>query len=282
MAGTVCMDQDSTIHLPRILCLHGGGTNARIFRMQCRVLERTLRSTFRLVYAQAPFPAQPGPDVTSVYKNFGPFKGWLQATAQAHEYSAQNVAEQIHDSVTAARCADNLLGATGQFVGLLGFSQGAKIAASILFAQQYGMGLSGGQFDWPDLRFAVLLAGRGPLVWLTPQAPMPHGVVDPTSPAMLVQQPFLADDSDEHILRLPTIHVHGLNDPGIDLHRELLNQYCDPNSATLLEWEGAHSVPTKSKDVKAVVERIYSVAQENQRAHIYLAGENNIMLGLAG
>lgn len=61
--------EDSTLHFPRILCLHGGGTNARIFRMQCRVLERSLSRSFRLVYAEGLFPAQPGSDVIYVYKN---------------------------------------------------------------------------------------------------------------------------------------------------------------------------------------------------------------------
>lgn len=39
----------STLDLPRIMALHGGGTNSTIFRMQCRVLERALRPYFRLV-----------------------------------------------------------------------------------------------------------------------------------------------------------------------------------------------------------------------------------------
>ncbi|KAH1600297.1 hypothetical protein KXW91_008005 [Aspergillus fumigatus] len=61
------MNDTATLHLPRLLCLHGGGTNARIFRMQCRVLEKHLGRTFRLVYAQGPFTVvQPGPDVTDM------------------------------------------------------------------------------------------------------------------------------------------------------------------------------------------------------------------------
>ncbi|KAH1947450.1 hypothetical protein KXV44_007533 [Aspergillus fumigatus] len=78
------MNDTATLHLPRLLCLHGGGTNARIFRMQCRVLEKHLGRTFRLVYAQGPFTVvQPGPDVTSVYKDYGPFRSWLR-DSQGH------------------------------------------------------------------------------------------------------------------------------------------------------------------------------------------------------
>lgn len=32
----------------------------------------------------------------------------------------------------------------------------------------------------------------------------------------------------ENILTLPTIHVHGLQDPGLHLHRQLLEMCCAP------------------------------------------------------
>jgi hypothetical protein len=53
--------EEATLYLPRILCLHGGGTNAKIFRAQCRVLRAELGSKFRLCFAEAPFSSQPGP-----------------------------------------------------------------------------------------------------------------------------------------------------------------------------------------------------------------------------
>src|ERR1700722_18740540 len=76
---TVGKVDDPTLHLPRILCLHGGGTNARIFRAQCRVIRAHLISLSRLVFAEAPFPSPPGPDVESVYGDWGPFRSWLPA-----------------------------------------------------------------------------------------------------------------------------------------------------------------------------------------------------------
>ncbi|OGM39934.1 monooxygenase [Aspergillus bombycis] len=127
---------DSTLQLPRILCLHGGGTNARIFRMQCRVLERMLRPHFRLVFAEAPLPARPGPDVTSVYKDYGPFKAWLRVRPEDPAQAAGDIVRAIEDSLGAARRADDRQGATGDWVGLLGFSQGAHLAAGILATQQ--------------------------------------------------------------------------------------------------------------------------------------------------
>ena len=253
------MNDTATLHLPRLLCLHGGGTNALIFRMQCRVLEKRLRHSFRLVYAQAPFVGvEPGPDVTSVYKDHGPFRSWLRDHRMPGVWTSGDVAAGIDAALALAMAADDAAGATGDWVGLLGFSQGAKVAVSVLYRQQR----CGGS----DFRFAILFAGRGPLVWLAPELPLPLGLVDAatlfTLPAPTPS--WLLYGSDEHILRLPTIHVHGLKDPGLDRHRELLQDYCSPPQATLLEWEGDHRIPIKTRDVDMVVQQIIRTAKETK------------------
>ncbi|KNG83910.1 hypothetical protein ANOM_008141 [Aspergillus nomiae NRRL 13137] len=253
---------DSTLHLPRILCLHGGGTNARIFRMQCRVLERLLRPHFRLVFAEAPLPARPGPDVTSVYKDYGPFKAWLRVRPEDPAEDAHDIVRAIEDSLAAARRADDSQGATGDWVGLLGFSQGAHLAAGILATQQELRRRNEDDETWPTFRFAVLLAGRGPLRWLRPDLSMPRGFVDAaqctTGGEPLVSVDLLQDNR----LQIPTVHVHGLTDPGLELHRRLLYQYCDSRMATLVEWSGNHRVPIKFRDAASVVEQILCVAQQ--------------------
>jgi predicted esterase len=267
---------DPTLHLPRILCLHGGGTNARIFRAQCRVLRARLASSFRLVFADAPFPSRPGPDVESVYAAWGPFRSWLPPAPGGGEGPAAFVddidtaaAQHIDRCLEAAMREDDKAGATGRWVGLLGFSQGARMAASLLWRrQQQGQKLvqrrrsQGREWDgWAaetsrdgfadgwvgqtttammtDLRFAVLLAGRGPLVAVGPD--------------MKLEVPGL--------LWLPTIHVHGLRDPGLAMHRELLYRCCGSGSTRLVEWDGDHRVPIRTGDVEAVVSEILHVAQ---------------------
>jgi predicted esterase len=246
-------NDDPTLHLPRIMCLHGGGTNARIFRMQCRMLVRALHSSFRLVFAEAPFPAHPGPDVTSVYKNYGPFKAWLRIRPDDPIQDARAIVDNIDASIAAAMFDDDQRrGGSGEWVGLLGFSQGAKLAASILYSQQIGSIRT-------NYRFALLLAGRGPLVWLHPGTPTPPGLVDAGQPTLLLREPNVAV---ENILRVPTIHVQGLKDPGLEQHRKLLYQYCDPNAATLVEWNGEHRVPISRKDVNDIVVHVFGIARE--------------------
>lgn len=238
----------SDLTFPRILCLHGGGTNARIFSAQCRVLRQQLGFHFRLVFADAPFPSPAGPDVKSVYgdSDWGPFRSWLPMNAATRVTLDKYAISSLDTCLMSAIREDNRLGATGKFVGLLGFSQGAKVAGSLLLRcqrQQMEHRYASSQDDYPrltDLCFAVLLAGRAPLISL-----------DASS-----------SDLNLDILALPTVHVHGLNDAGISLHRDLLHQYCDASTARLVEWDGDHRVPIKTGDVAAVVAEVLVVACE--------------------
>lgn len=255
---------DPTLHKPRILCLHGGGTNTRIFRAQCRVLERRLESTFRLCYTEAPFASQPGPDVVSVYKDYGPFKAWLRWTAEDPYPDANSAIEHITDALLTAMDDDDRRGATGEWVGLLGFSQGAKICASLLYMQQahQEQGLYGWARDWPNFHFAVLLAGRGPLISLMPDVPVPRGLVSASEPASTAAVDDRARIPATDLVKIPTIHLHGLQDPGLYLHRRLLHDYFDMRQVRLLEWDGGHRVPIKTKDVNPLIQEMISIAAE--------------------
>ncbi|KAL8991187.1 MAG: hypothetical protein Q9177_000335 [Variospora cf. flavescens] len=253
--------EDQTLHLPRILCLHGGGTNARIFRAQCRVLRAELRHSFRLCFAEAPFPSQPGPDVVSVYKHCGPFRRWLRSGPEHPHINAKSAARMIDRSLHAAVKEDDKQGATGEWVGLLGFSQGAKMAASLLFRQQKRAEKLGEHRTGSNFRFAVLMAGRGPIVSLDPDLIMNPALIDASQIGLSAYPDHECLEEGEHVLRLPTIHVHGQKDQGLELHRHLRDEYCEEGSR-LLEWDGNHRVPIKSKDVEAVVEQIISVAIE--------------------
>ena len=259
---TIQEAQDSTLHLPRILCLHGGGTNARIFRVQCRILIRQLKSSFRLCFAEAPFSSQAGPDVTSVYREYGPFRRWLRWLPDHPEIEARSAVQKIEESLDAAKREDDRKGATGEWVALLGFSQGAKMCASLLLRQQVRSEKLGKHRSGTNYRFAVLLAGRGPLVALEPELVMTPALAD----ASQIGSPIWLHEGfsgrQEHILHLPTIHVHGLRDQGLDLHRQMLERYCEKENTRLLEWDGDHRVPIKSKDVAAVVAQILDIGKE--------------------
>ena len=244
---------DPTLHLPRILCLHGGGTNARIFRTQCRALRLHLAPFFRLVFADAPFFSQAGPDVESVYAEWGPFRSWQRpgfgpGTGLVLLGPEQGVVvEKIEKQIEAAMREDDQVGATGGWVGILGFSQGAKLAASILLRQQDQSGAKEQrQSPWrqSDYRFGVIMAGRAPMMSLDPDM----GIAEMTAPCLL---------------QVPTIHVHGLQDPGLSFHRVLHCHCCTKESTRLIEWDGNHRLPIKTKDVTPIVTEILDVANKS-------------------
>ncbi|KAH8879032.1 hypothetical protein GQ53DRAFT_800391 [Thozetella sp. PMI_491] len=251
---------NSDLALPRILCLHGGGSNARIFRAQCRVLLKQLEGRFRACFVQAPFPSAAGPDVLSVYKAevWGSFRAWIPAPTQAttdssdeedQTYTYSALWTRINKSLDEAMRRDDDSGAAGEWIGLLGFSQGAKVCASLLFRQQLGYQFAGSAAQGVQFRFAILVAGRGPLL------------VDR-------QRAF---ESLRFRLRLPTVHVHGLRDPGIDFHRLMRESWCERDSTRLLEWDGGHRMPIKGADVTRLAEHILAVARDTDAYAVHIS-----------
>ncbi|KAF2155147.1 hypothetical protein K461DRAFT_266452 [Myriangium duriaei CBS 260.36] len=239
-----------TLALPRILCLHGGGVTAEIFALQARVLTSTLSSHFRFVFADGPYFCDAGPGIAAVYGAYGPFRRWLRWLPDHSEVDDEAAVEEILYAIRGAMREDP---GTGPWVGVLGFSQGAKVAASLLYDTQCRMKQTGtDEFGW---KFAVLLQGRHPLVSLSEYSKHP-AVIN----AGDVSEGFDYHGTFEEKLSLPTVHVHGLKDEGLPLHRRMLRQYCDPRSVTLVEWDGTHRVPLMKRDVTPICEAIIKVA----------------------
>ena len=256
----------STLHLPRILCLHGGGTNARIFYQQTRTLRSQLQPYFRLCFADAPFICQSaGPDVTTVYGDLKPFRRWLRWLDAHPAIERKTAVEEVEAAIEAAMAEDDARNATGDWVGILGFSQGAKVAASLLLRQQMRASqgtASRGNLATATFRFGVLMAGSAPLISLEPDGLVIPGL-DDASQLSRFSLDSEEDPRKECLLHLPTIHVHGLRDPGLARHRQLLAQYCEEGERTrLVEWDGDHRIPIKRNDAAAVVKQILDVAAE--------------------
>ncbi|KAK3661455.1 hypothetical protein LTR22_007464 [Elasticomyces elasticus] len=255
-----------TLHLPRLLAFHGGGTNPQIFKLQCRALTKALQTTFRFVYVRAPYTSQPGPDVRTHFADKAPFLAWLRWSYKdgAKMPMLDEAVDSTHRNIKAAMDLDDARGATGDWVGLLGFSQGAKLAASLLYTQQYCLTVLGRKPSphLPEFRFAVLIAGRSPLIWLDAESKIPRGLIDAGTLSRAVPTDLEPVPRIERLL-VPTLHVHGLKDPGLGLHREMLGGCCDEGSVEVMEWEGAHQVPLKSADVAALAQAIVALARRS-------------------
>lgn len=252
---------DPTLHLPRILCLHGGGVTGDAFRLQARSLINNLKPYFRLVFADGPFFCDPGPGIIPVYADFAPFRRWLRWLPEHQEIDAETAVEEIWYQIRLAMDEDNANRATGEWVALMGFSQGAKMSASLLYDQQARDEKKLPRIDGLNWRFAVVLAGRAPLVSLSEATADNKALVN----AAEISEGFASVEETGgkgQVLTIPTIHVHGLQDPGIHLHRRMLDHYCTPGSTTLIEWDGNHRVPIKKVDVDPIVEAILKLAKQ--------------------
>ncbi|KFA61850.1 hypothetical protein S40285_08967 [Stachybotrys chlorohalonatus IBT 40285] len=249
--------ESNGLHLPRILCLHGGGTNARIFQAQCRVLSAQLRDEFRLIFAQGPYISSPGPDVVSVYQGWGPFYAWIPPVLDSATTDIL-----VWHALQKAIDEDDERGGHGPWAGVLGFSQGASACANLLLHQQrHEKRLS------TSFQFGVLLAGRTPgsviaLRRKTRPSYRRGGVYEDLNLTF-----WEVGASDR--LTIPTIHVHGLRDVNVHLHRQMLRDVCEPGTAVLMEWDGTHRIPIKTQDVSAVVELILATAEEVGVARLY-------------
>ncbi|KFZ19463.1 hypothetical protein V501_00646 [Pseudogymnoascus sp. VKM F-4519 (FW-2642)] len=270
LAFTQEAQDNPSLHLPRILCLHGGGSNAKIFQAQCRKLNAQLKAHFRLVFADAPYSSQAGPDVMSVYADWAPFRRWLRWTLDHPEITADEAVMDIEDSLQRAINEDDRKGGTGEWVALLGFSQGAKMCASLLFHQQMLADKLGARLPWGgykrklNFRFAVIMAGRGPLVSMDPELVMTSAFHDAATPSLssydagsLNRKCFV-----HYVLRIPTIHVHGKFDPGLKMHQRFMEEFFEKESVRLVSWDGDHRVPLRSGDVSAVVDQILDLSEQ--------------------
>ena len=259
--STVALGQ---LHLPRILCLHGGGTNAEAFRLQSRGLFRLLGDKFRFVFPDAPYLSPPDPGVMPTYAHLQPFRRWLRWKTDQPDHGPEVICHDIDRVINEVMVQDDALGATGDWVALMGFSQGAKVCASLLLRYQLRADKLGNQPAETNFKFAILLAGRGPLVNLDMNLTDSFALADAneitTGSFALVTGAFL--NGSDHILHLPTLHVHGRKDPGLVNHRRLLTDYCKPGTTRLVEWDGDHRVVLQTADVTAVVDQVLALARQ--------------------
>lgn len=121
------------------------------------------------------------------------------------------------------------------FVGVLGFSQGARLATGLLLEQQLGKGIEWGE----GLRFGVICNG--------------------TSPPLTTN---LSQKEKETRINIPTIHVIGLRDPWAAEGRYLRTIHCHVEQATIMEFDVDHRLPITPEDNKKLTTEIVRLYHE--------------------
>lgn len=216
-------------HLPRLLCLHGGGTSAMIFKIQTRRLQWALRSTFKFVFVDGPFPSGPGPGVLPVFAGCEPYHSWLKPGSPTPEQDQRRVRQVLSKVIK-----DD----GGEFVGLLGFSQGARLTSGLL-ADQEERNVGEGMPEW---KFGVMLCGSFPPLSLSlaraPSTKLSHGIDEHGE---------TREPDDDEIIHIPSVLVRGTLDPHCEKGRRLV-KYFDPDIAVSLVFKMGHHLPGAAGD----------------------------------
>lgn len=197
-----------------------------------------------------------------VYEAWAPFRRWFRWLASHEEVGDVGSAHgQLWEAVGEGMRRDE---GKGEWVGLCGFSQGAKLVCSLLYEQQLQRdqgekgGKKEGEVEW---QFGVVLAGRCPFAALSDEGEALSWLQSAGGLPSEADVEAIRDRPDMK-LRVPTLHVHGLRDEGLELHRKAVEDYCAPGTTSVVEWDGPHRVPIKRTDVEKVVTAFVDLVDE--------------------
>ncbi|KAJ5158641.1 uncharacterized protein N7500_008292 [Penicillium coprophilum] len=238
----------------KFLCLPGGYCNAKALKIQlgpfCDALASNGNASFHFtqgtteVHVPPQFAGFFGPppnytfmkvDGPLVHRNMGNFPK-RNTPEEAMKAAAQAAGNPTFSSI--AQVVDRLVGildGEGDIGGVIGFSEGAQIAASLILEEQRREREHG---RIPRLKCAIFFSGWPP--------------VHPVTGRLLT-----ADDYNEEPITIPSCHVVGASDPFIDGSMALYNM-CDPDSVDLFDHGAGHLIPRNKK----VTEEIALVVRE--------------------
>ena len=215
----------------RILCLHGGGTNSRIFEAQTAAFRYSLGADHTYYYLDGSVQAQmvPRKDHATSFRVsrlrcVAEIEAFVSAEDEFLEYALGSSAESCRNALSDL---DNFLAEEGSFDGVMAFSQGAAIAASHIIHRQRTKPIL------PSFRFAIFFSGGIPedLDQLLSGGP----------------RRLLNVEEDGDLIKIPTLHVWGRNDQVYPEFGPVLSQLCKCSEREVFIHEGGHEVPG-SKD----------------------------------
>ncbi|KAL3465213.1 serine hydrolase FSH [Aspergillus heterothallicus] len=224
--------------LPLIACFHGSGSNASIYEIQCSFLTSLLSDTFRLEFFEGPFTRPAGPGVLPAFEGYGPYKSWFD-TEGSNKGDGSGFGNGGEDGVRRVwglmeeRLKERRREEQEEWVGVMGFSQGSRVAGGLLLDQQRrGVGGLDGEIE---VRFGVCCMGGG--------APMEA-------------ETGLKMENPDTVVRIPTLHLHGLKDEYLSLGRDQLARHYDSKTASLYEINYHHAMPWVKAESEELARRI--------------------------
>jgi len=206
-----------------LVSLHGFTMHGRSLRRLLGELEPRLSALVELSFPDAPHAASAA-SVDALMAHMGglrpapPHRQWWNASEDALTYHGwEATREHLRREVERHPRA-----------GLLGFSQGAGVAAALAALSCRG--------DFPPLAFVILIAG------FTPRS---------SELAPLFETP----------LQLPSLHVWGEQD-SFAKHGPGLAARFAPERRRIVTWSGSHTIPTQGDAADALIEFVAKYGSE--------------------
>ncbi|KAE8150833.1 hypothetical protein BDV25DRAFT_171872 [Aspergillus avenaceus] len=263
----------------RLLCLHGHGTNSEILETQLAQLRGYLPADWEFDFLDGEMESKPATGIEDIFP--GPYYSYHGVPIPEDVWRAYNF---IMDVVQEE----------GPFDGVIGFSQGAQMAATIIAHEA----MINPQAD--VFKFAVFLSAIMPFdmeagsLKLTydddvdtleaeyqgatnSQGSMTHNHLnwlnDCRATSVIAEWqgrrsrlPGLGRQSTDILLRyhpsihgiqinIPTVHVYGLEDQYLH-HARGLAGICDPKVSQVVTHEGTHQIPRDGRNLMRIAEAI--------------------------
>ncbi|KAK0107622.1 hypothetical protein ONS96_003428 [Cadophora gregata f. sp. sojae] len=229
------LEPNERTDLPTILCLHGAGTNGIIFRLQARMIIRKLSTVFRFVFIDAPFESVAGPGVYPTYEGIEPYLWWHCDESAAIEFDISP--EEIrHRRQIVQKLLATQLNQT-KAVGIMAFSQGARVATGICLDSVLGK----------QLRFAILIAATFPALHVDD-----CGRNSSSCGTKVLSSPV----GPSKPIIIPSVHIQGTKDPWKLEGSRLKDTYFEDSNAELVSFVGGHAIPVAPRDVEKAVATI--------------------------
>ncbi|KAJ2495764.1 Ovarian cancer-associated protein 2 [Coemansia sp. RSA 2049] len=245
----------------RVLCLHGYTQNAKKFRDRTGPFRRNMKRRMELVYMTAPLEATEEFERSggSDNKDGGPSTAGEEGPSAAWWNPRATPSETWVDIRRSAEAVMRTMRELGPFDGIVGFSQGAGMAAVVLALMRRAAednneaadvdggdgALVRGARALPPLRFAFLFAG------FYPDVPQFDALLTAPAVAAAAAAGGSADREQSNCssarrlrIAVPSLHVVGIRDAVVapERGRELAAR-AFADTAVVAEHDGGHFVP---------------------------------------
>ncbi|OSS52635.1 hypothetical protein B5807_02568 [Epicoccum nigrum] len=251
----------------RFLCLPGAFGSIEKFKVQLAPLVKELESdnSASFHFLQGPYevappegyedffggppyyrfivPSDSGADTTDVIERIRDFPRLETPEMTMRELMTYGVAKTDESAQRTLDYIYDVIEKEGPFDGIIGYSEGATIAGTMVLHEQMRNELEGRE---PMFKCALFFGG-----W-PPMTPTLDGFV-------------LSDDSDL-MIQIPTTHIIGSLDPYLHGNIALYN-VCDPDSAFIFDHAKGHTLPRDKSMIKELSDTVRRMIEEAVGTH---------------